>query len=1164
VVVTRDSLGADGNGYLRVLALLLALVTVVACQDGGNLPTKSSPEYRDAVSAFYLGLTALQTSQDEFAEQQLTKVTQLVPQEPAAWANLGLLALRRQELEKAAERLESARALAPDNSRILFLLSLVESRRGRFAEAIAYLRRAGELDPRDPKASYALAHELERQGSASDDAEPRRLLEKLVEAHPDNLAVRLELARLAAKRGDVAALRQTVARLAEKASSWPAEAQGQLAALQTAASAADSRLAARHVAVLRNVLVIVPAFRQSLAAVSTPREEAGEPILRFTRLPSPSPNPAPPDDALAFAGEPLSSVPTGRWTWTGALSLTDEAAPTVVFANGHEVRLSRGITLPFPGGTSASPPMPNGVAALDFNNDFKPDLVLAGAGGVRLFRQEDGGRFADITGRTTLPTSVTKAPCAGVWAADIESDGDLDILLGAVNGPPIVLRNNGDGTFKELRPFQGASPLRGFAWADLDGDGVPDAALLGAEGTIEVFFNQRAGQFQRRAVRPNPGKVVAINVADVTGDGILDLLAVRDNGAILRVLRRPDAEDWDSMEIAAPATPSASLAVGLARLHVADLDNNGGLDLITSGPSGGVVWLSGADGRFKRLPTSLDASVLSVSDLNGDGRLDLLGPPPPTGQPVRLLNRGTKKYRWQELRPRAAPVPGDWRINSFGIGGEIEIRSALLVQKQPITEPRVHFGLGEHAEAQVVRIVWPNGVLQSEFNLQPNQTVVAIQRLKGSCPWLFAYNGRNMEFITDLLWRSPLGLRINAQDTASVTMTEDWVKIRGDQLVARDGAYDLRITAELWETHFFDSVSLMVVDHPPDTEVFVDERFAVPPPPLAIHQTSRPRPVARAWDDHGRDVTEIVRARDGRYLATFGLGRYQGVAQEHYVEIELGEEAPVRGPLWLIATGWIHPTDSSINVAIGQGHHPPPRGLQLEVPNPAGGWVVARPDLGFPAGKFKTILIDLEGVFRPGTPRRLRLRTNLEVFWDAIQWAPGVAPARVRTQRLPPSVAELRYRGFSAVGRADHSAPELPDYETLAGTRARWLDLTGYHTRFGDVRKLLEKVDDRYVIMNAGDEMVLRFPAAAPPVDGWVRDFVLVSDGWEKDGDFNTSFSKTVLPLPAHGRPDYSTPPGSLQDDPVYRRHARDWSEYHTRYVTPERVRDALRLGEPR
>ena len=91
-----------------------------------------------------------------------------------------------------------------------------------------------------------------------------------------------------------------------------------------------------------------------------------------------------------------------------------------------------------------------------------------------------------------------------------------------------------------------------------------------------------------------------------------------------------------------------------------------------------------------------------------------------------------------------------------------------------------------------------------------------------------------MSFVTDLIWRSPLGLRINAQATADMLMTEDWVKVRGDQLAPRDGAYDLRITAELWETHFFDLVSLLVVDHPDDTEIFVDERFAVPPPKLQV------------------------------------------------------------------------------------------------------------------------------------------------------------------------------------------------------------------------------------------------------------------------------------------------------------------------------------------
>ena len=171
-----------------------------------------------------------------------------------------------------------------------------------------------------------------------------------------------------------------------------------------------------------------------------------------------------------------------------------------------------------------------------------------------------------------------------------------------------------------------------------------------------------------------------------------------------------------------------------------------------------------------------------------------------------------------------------------------------------------------------------------------------------------------------------------------------------------------------------------------------------------------------------------------------------------------------------------------------------------------------------------------------------------------------MAPARLRTQRLAPSSAELRYRGFSGVSQPDRSAPELPIYSALAGTGPRWRDLIGYHTRFGGVSELLERVDDRYVIMNAGDELALRF-AAPPPADGWVRDFVFISDGWEKDGDLNTGFSKTVLPLPAHDRPDYATPPGTLQDDPVYRRFAQDWSTYHTRYVTPDRVRDALGPG---
>ena len=241
-----------------------------------------------------------------------------------------------------------------------------------------------------------------------------------------------------------------------------------------------------------------------------------------------------------------------------------------------------------------------------------------------------------------------------------------------------------------------------------------------------------------------------------------------------------------------------------------------------------------------------------------------------------------------------------------------------------------------------------------------DDTVVAEQRLKGSCPWVFAWDGDAFGFVTDFLWRSPLGLRINAQDTAGTTQTEDWVRIRGDQLVPRDGFYDVRITAELWETHFFDHVSLLAVDHPADVEVFVDERFSpVTPQDKTLRAVRDLRPVLAARDERGRDVQADVAGLDGRYLASFARGEYQGIAPEHYVEFELGDTIDRSDRLVLIAQGWVYPTDSSINVAIGQRQAAQPRGLALEARDGSGAWRIVDADLGFPAGKNKTMVIDL-------------------------------------------------------------------------------------------------------------------------------------------------------------------------------------------------------------
>jgi hypothetical protein len=99
---------------------------------------------------------------------------------------------------------------------------------------------------------------------------------------------------------------------------------------------------------------------------------------------------------------------------------------------------------------------------------------------------------------------------------------------------------------------------------------------------------------------------------------------------------------------------------------------------------------------------------------------------------------------------------------------------------------------------------------------------------------------------------------------------------------------------------------------------------------------------------------------------------------------------------------------------------------------------------------------------------------------------------------------------------------------------------------------LLEKIDNRIVIANSGDELRMRFSAIPSPAIGWTRDFVFIGDGWIKEGDYNLRHSKTVLPLPHHGMKSYSIPFKPLERDSAYRLYPADWQQFHTRYVTPE------------
>ena len=1145
------------NYVVHILMLVTAALVITGCRTTTTLPTRGTREYNELVRTFYVGLAALQVGHDVQADSKLAQFTQLAPDEPAGWANWGLLALRQRNFDTANERLERARNLASDNSDIQYLIGLLESSRGKSAEAIAALRKAVELDGKNLFAVYKLAEEVERQGDERSTAEVQSLLQKILAAQPDNLAALVELGRIAAKRDDAETLKGTVVKIQGRSSAWPLEVQEQVKALDDAVRSGDLRAAATRTSFLRNVLLRVPEYRRELGVIKPPPGEEAVPFTHFLRLESPVFQTAPDDGSIKFTVQLVPNADAAHKDWIGAIALSGEGGPVVATASAREVRLASGASFPFPGGPSNTPPSFDSILQIDFSYDFKTDLVLAGAGGVRLMRQESAASFKDVTAETKLPATLVNAGYTGAWSADIEADGDLDIVLGSQQGTPTVLRNNGDGTFLDIRPFEGTSGLARFAWADIDQDGDPDAAMLDSTGALHVFSNERQGQFSKRALPDGFSAVRAISVADINWDGGFDLVTVGTDAVITRLSDKDDGTAWEKAEIARISSPLP----GLLSLRMADVDNNGGLDLILldSTPLATIVWLSDQNGAFSRKDIEFTNAFFDVADVNADGRLDLLGLSA-QGEPVQAINSGSKNYHWQVVRPRASTAVGDQRINPFGVGGEMEVRSGLLVQKQPITGPLLHFGLGEQPSADVIRVVWPNGTVRADFDVKADQEVVTEQRLKGSCPFLFAFNGKQLEFVKDSVpWSSAIGLRINTLGTARVEATEEWYKIGRDQLVPRDGYYDLRITAELWETYYYDHLALMVVDHPEGTEIFVDERFVIPPARLAITTVSPPRKIKRALDDLGFDVTSIVNTRDGNYLDTFGRGKYQGVARDHYVEIDLGDDAPHSGPLWLIAHGWMHPTDSSINVAISQGQLEQAKPLSLEVQDANGSWRTVHRNLGFPAGRNKTCLIDLANVFTSGTPRRLRLRTNLEIFWDKLEWATGLPDASPRINRLDPDVADLHYRGYSVITQANSSSPEIPDYNRLYSSKQIWRDLIGYYTRFGDVRELLRRADDRYVIVNAGDEMTFRFAAPAAPPAGWVRDYVIVGDGWIKDGDLNSTFSKTVQPLPYRAKNEYITPPGRLEDEWVYRQFPDDWKTYHTRYVTTEVFQNAMR-----
>jgi hypothetical protein len=434
--------------------------------------------------------------------------------------------------------------------------------------------------------------------------------------------------------------------------------------------------------------------------------------------------------------------------------------------------------------------------------------------------------------------------------------------------------------------------------------------------------------------------------------------------------------------------------------------------------------------------------------------------------------------------------------------------------------------LGRHAQADAVRLRWPDNCWQAEMN-QPSDQLVRIvetNRKPGSCPILFTWNGRRFEFVTDFLGAGSVG-ELQPDGSTRMPRPEESVKIEARQLAPLDGHFVLKVAEPMNEVTYLDRLQLLVLDHPAAVSVYPDERFVASGPPvtqdlLAFRQRVFP---ARARDHRGRDVTQKLMDWDRDTVDGFARRAWLGYAEEHWVELDFGDRLAKLGPdepIILCLAGWTdYPYPDSIWAATQAGVELRPP--ILERLGDDGEWH-AIADAGFPAGLPRMMTLDVTG--KLGGPRCvLRLRTNMQIFWDQIFVAPLLTrmpsttakqAAELTVTRLEVSDATLSARGCMQEYSPDGRQPTLYDYDRLEPVPVS--PPAGRVTRYGDVTRLLREADDRFVIFGPGDELTVRFdahnlPALAP---GWTRSFVLRTWGYCKDSGLFTATGETIEPLP--------------------------------------------------
>jgi len=717
----------------------------------------------------------------------------------------------------------------------------------------------------------------------------------------------------------------------------------------------------------------------------------------------------------------------------------------------------------------------------DYDNDGYTDLAASSDTGFLLLHNEKNGTFKNVAPAAGIKGIGTNqlVGIAGMAFIDYDHDGDLDLYTAsgivqfvgsASSSASAMWRNNGDATFTPIDigisiPVSAANAIG----TDYNNDRAVDLVVADWAGGT-VFQNPREGKFS--AIHPfsrvpisdkpidyksNEVPTVGVAVLDFDHDGWMDIALTRLTEPALTLWHNNHGKGFDQVQL--PKTGWAK-AYGLAAI---DYDNDGWVDLVAVGETKdgkGEVRLFrnlGPDG-FKDVTTDVgldkiqlkDPRAIITGDFDNDGATDLLITQN-HGPAILLRNEGGNQNHWLRLALKGL------NDNRSAIGTKVEVFSGGNRQKFEIygsngylgqNSPYLTVGLGDAKEADIVRMLWPTGVLQDEIQVpgDKQQDYLEIDRRGSSCPTLFAWNGERYEFVADMLGAGVVGHWI-VPNQRDIPRPVEYIKLDRSMIrektdlrpqtsdVGKNGSSEVRsprsdagflsfrFMEPLEEAVYLDQVRLLAVDHPANIDVYPNEYFASNPPypEFKVVVSRDARPPAGAWDEHGHNVLPNLQAH--KYFGDFALTQFQGFAKPHTLTLDFGK--PYRGgPLWLLLHGEVEYFSANSMYAASQA------GVKaispyVEALDANGKWKPVTDDMGFPAGGPRTMTADLTGKLPQGT-QKIRITTNLQIYWDSIL----ISRTEQRAENVaPPS---RRLSGGRPARRAG-SNTEIGDFNSAVG-----------------------------------------------------------------------------------------------------------------------------------